>query len=69
MAQLTNAQYRKNSFEPRIAIVQLIFGIIYSFVTGVGIILAFEVLTKTGQQPYLQYFFVVLLYVTPSPER
>ena len=63
MAQLTNAQYRKNSFEPRIAIVQLIFGIIYSFVTGVGIILAFEVLTKTGQQPYLQYFFVVLFAI------
>ena len=60
MAQLTNADYRKNSFEPRIAVVQLIFGIIYGFVTGIGIILAFRVLEATGEQPWLQYFFVVL---------
>jgi len=60
MAQLTNADYRRNSFEPRIAVVQLIFGIIYAFVTGIGIILAFKVLEASGQQPWLQYFFVVL---------
>ncbi|MGN0903327.1 MAG: hypothetical protein ACI4M9_08570, partial [Succinivibrio sp.] len=60
MPQLTNRDYRKNSFEPRIAIVQLVFGIIYAFVTGVGVILAFKVLEASGQQPWLQYFFVVL---------
>ena len=57
MPNLTNADYRKNSFEPRIAIVQLIFGIIYAFVTGVGVILAFKVYEATNEQPYMQYFF------------
>lgn len=56
---LTNADYRKNSFEPRIAVVQLIFGIIYSFVTGVGIILIFKVL-EAGEKPYMQIFFAIL---------
>lgn len=59
MAQLTNAQYRKNSFEPRIAIVQLIFGVIYSFVTVIGVLLAVEVQSKGGNA-LLQYFFVLL---------
>ena len=63
MPNLTNADYRKNSFEPRIAIVQLIFGIIYAFVTGVGVILAFKVYEATNEQPYMQYFFVVLFGV------
>ncbi len=63
MPQLTNADYRRNSFEPRIAIVQLIFGIIYAFVTGVGVILAMRVLEQTHEQPWLQYFFVVLFGV------
>ena len=63
MPQLTNADYRKNSFEPRIAMVQLVFGTIYGFVTGIGIILAFRVLEATGQQPWLQYFFVILFGV------
>ena len=56
---LTNADYRKNSFEPRIAVVQLVFGIIYSFVTGVGIILIFKVL-EAGEKPYMQIFFAIL---------
>lgn len=63
MPNLTNADYRKSSFEPRIAIVQLIFGIIYAFVTGVGVILAFKVYEATNEQPYMQYFFVVLFGV------
>ena len=63
MAQLTNAEYRKNSFEPRVAIVQMIFGIIYAFVTGIGVILAMRVLEQTGEQPWLQYFFVVLFAI------
>ena len=61
--QLTNADYRKNSFEPRIAIVQLIFGVIYAFVTAIGIYLAVKVYTVTGQQPFIQYFFVLLFAV------
>lgn len=60
MPQLTNSEYRKNSFEPRIAIVQLVFGVIYAFVTATGIYLAFKVHQMSGQQPYLQYFFVIL---------
>ena len=63
MPNLTNADYRKNFFEPRIAIVQLIFGITYAFVTGVGVILAFKVYEATNDQPYMQYFFVVLFGV------
>ena len=63
MPQLTNKDYRKNSFEPRIAIVQLIFGIIYAFVTAIGIYLAFRVYEATQQQPWLQYFFVLLFAV------
>lgn len=58
----------KNSFEPRIGIVQLVFGIIYAFVTGIAIVLAYyvwdtSVQAGTPQQPWMQYFFIVLFAV------
>ena len=59
MPQLTNSEYRRNSFEPRIAVVQLIFGVIYAFVTVIGVYLAFKV-TQAGGNAILQYFFVLL---------
>lgn len=62
MPQLTNPEYRRNSFEPRIAVVQLIFGVIYAFVTVIGIYLAFKV-TQAGGNAILQYFFVLLFAV------
>ena len=58
----TNKEYRKNSFEPRVGIVQLIFGIIYCFVTMAGIILYFKVI-ELGDRGYMQLFFVVLFAI------
>ncbi len=51
---------KATSFEPRVGIAQLVFGLVYAFVTGVAIIIAFRVLEATGEQPYLQYVFVLL---------
>ncbi|MBQ9275512.1 MAG: hypothetical protein IJ228_11920 [Succinivibrio sp.] len=52
---------RRQTFEPMMGKVQLIFGIIYSFITGIGIILACYTYINSGHQhPLMQYFFVLL---------
>ncbi|MDO5351828.1 MAG: hypothetical protein Q4E81_03255 [Succinatimonas sp.] len=62
MPQVNNR--RAQSFEPRVGVAQLIFGLIYAFITGIAIVLAFKVYEASGgQQPWLQYFFVILFAI------
>ncbi len=56
------SEYRRNSFEPRLAIVQLVFGIIYGFMSGISIVLLFKIL-DAGGNGYLQIFFIILFFV------
>ncbi|MDY6323221.1 MAG: hypothetical protein SPL30_09990 [Succinivibrio sp.] len=52
---------RRNSFEPRMGTAQLVFGIIYAFIAGIGIVLAIYTWINSGHQhPWTQYFFVAL---------
>lgn len=55
-----NDPRRTGSYEPRTAVAQLIFGVIYAMITLIGIMLAYYVYTDTGSQPLMQYFFTVL---------
>ncbi len=57
-----NAQRRRNnSFEPRLGTAQLVFGIIYAFISGIGLVLAIYTFIASGHQhPWTQYFFVLL---------
>lgn len=55
---------RRNSFEPRLGTAQLVFGIIYGFIAGIGLVLAIYTWINSGHQhPWTQYFFVVLFLV------
>ena len=55
---------KAQTFEPRVGIAQLVFGLIYAFITGIAVVLAFKVYEASGgQQPYLQYLFVVLFAI------
>ncbi len=58
------AEIRRNSFEPRFGVAQLVFGIIYGFIAGIGLVLAIYTWTASGHQhPWTQYFFVLLFAV------
>ena len=62
--EIKTAELRRNSFEPRFGIAQLIFGIIYGFIAGIGLVLAIYTWTQSGHQhPWTQYFFVLLFGV------
>ncbi len=62
MPQVNNR--RAQSFEPRIGVAQLVFGLIYAFITGIAVVLAFKVYEASGgQQPWMQYFFILLFAV------
>lgn len=57
-------QTRRNSFEPRLGTAQLVFGIIYGFIAGIGLVLAIYTWINSGHQhPWTQYFFVLLFGV------
>lgn len=55
---------RHNSFEPRFGIAQLVFGIIYAFIAGIGLVLAIYTFSVSNyEHPWTQYFFVLLFSV------
>lgn len=54
---------RRQSFETRYGTAQLVFGVIYAFVTAAGMVMAWYVLQGTGRHPLMQYFFTVLFGV------
>lgn len=55
---------RRNSFEPRFGVAQMVFGIIYAFIAGIGLVLAVYTFTASGHEhPWTQYFFVLLFCV------
>ena len=56
---------RAQTFEPRTGLAQLIFGIIYVFITLIALTLAYRVYEAGGreQQPWLQYFFALLFAI------
>lgn len=51
---------RRQSFEPRYGIAQLVFGVIYAFVAASGAVMSWYILQNTGNHPLMQYFFTVL---------
>jgi hypothetical protein len=55
---------RKNSFEPRMGTAQLVFGIIYGFMAGVGIVLAiYTFINSQHRIPWTQVAFCALFLV------
>ncbi len=55
---------RKNSFEPRMGTAQLVFGIIYGFMAGIGIVLALYTFINSNHHiPWSQVLFCVLFLV------
>ncbi|MBO5565665.1 MAG: hypothetical protein J5934_00395 [Succinivibrio sp.] len=52
---------RAQSFEPRVGTAQLIFGIIYAFVTGIAVMIGYYVWKENPEQiPWMQIFFIAL---------
>ena len=55
---------RRNSFEPRMGTAQLVFGIIYGFMAGVGIVLAiYTFINSQHRVPWTQVAFCALFLV------
>lgn len=56
------ALFKSHSFEPRVGKAQKVFGIVYSAVAVIAVVLALYALSR-GQDPYLQYFMVIVFVI------
>ncbi len=56
------ALFKSHSFEPRVGKAQKVFGIVYSAVALIAIMLALHALSS-GKDPYLQYFMVIVFVI------
>lgn len=56
--------FRNNqTFEPRIGVAQLVFGVIYTFITLIALCLAYYVYESEQRDPYLHLFMALLFAV------